>query len=121
MLKFKSETTGKNLILKFSGVYPPGSAGNRQARFISDKVKFYFNENISSHIPSRIILDFSDLDYVSGDAIGEVAIPFIEHNSPLSILAKGKTRDALLNLAPYTILGSPLVKISDSLSELMIE
>jgi hypothetical protein len=125
MLKFESRTVDKNLILKFSGVYPPGSSGNKHARFIAEKVNSYFNadksDDLSSDLSAYIILDFSDLDYVSGDAIGAMAIPFLKHNRPLSIFATGRTKEALLNLARTSLLGSSLIKISDNLNDLIVK
>jgi len=125
MLNFESYTVKKNLILKFSGFYPPGSAGNKHAQFIAETVTSYLNkdkpEDKFSGLPLNIILDFSELEYMSGDAIAGVALPFIKHNRSLSIFATGKTKLALLHLAQLSILSSKLIKISDHFEELMVK
>ena len=109
--KIGDHARGPLIAVKFGGTIPPGSAGNGFAGAMVEYLRSVVAEN---HAPG-VVLDLSELDYRSGDAIGGLATPLIVDGKccrPAAIVATGSTAQALAPLlAPNFILGVAGIKI----------
>ncbi len=105
-----TETPGIPLLaVVFGGRYAPGSEGNEFAR----EMVRYLRTTLNKVQPAGVLFDLTMLDYVWGDAIGELAIPLMEkgrqgppHFLPSAVVATGQTARALQPLLqPKFLLG----------------
>jgi hypothetical protein len=110
------ETPGIPLLaVVFGGRYAPGSEGNEFAR----EMVRYLRATLNEVQPAGVLFDLTMLDYVWGDAIGELAIPLMgkgrngpPHFLPSAVVATGQTAHALKPLLqPKFILGIAGVRL----------
>lgn len=95
--KVRDHPRGPLIVVNFSGVYPPGSAGNEFAEAMVE----FLRSVVAETQPGGIVLDLTRLDYVWGDAIGGLAMPLLAKREPLravAIVATGRTAGALAPL-----------------------
>ena len=89
---------GPVVIVKFSGYYPPGSAGND----VSGAMRNSVGEAVKKHSPSGVVLDMSDLDYVWGDGILGIFLPLdkggFKDFIASCVVAEGRTAQAFRSL-----------------------
>lgn len=85
----KNHRTGGLLV--FRGVYPPGSAGADDARYI----RWLLSEFYAMHHPDGLVVDCRELDYVWGD---DLSFPAPEATKadrcPLLIVLRPEQQDA---------------------------
>ncbi|HEY6971884.1 MAG TPA: hypothetical protein VJA94_21915 [Candidatus Angelobacter sp.] len=107
-----AETNGeilrRVLIVSFSGTYPPGSEGNRHAKYITIMAMY----GLVAFEPACLVLDFSDLSYSWGDAllgvfaeVGRYKNEKGEPPFPVLAVTSEKCRKAFLSLV--TLIGAP--------------
>jgi hypothetical protein len=79
-------------LISFSGHYPPGSRGTKNATFI----KWKLNEFVSLGFPYRLdglVVDFSELDYVWGDDLSDHPT-CCRHDFPILTVITEERREA---------------------------
>jgi hypothetical protein len=86
------------LILKFAGLYHPGSSGSPDATFIS-AVR---DAAMLHHEPDGLVLDFSELEYQWGDDLDNL-LPNDEalyywRQTPMAVVIGSKCREAIRTL-----------------------
>ena len=86
------------LIVKFTGLYHPGSSGSPDAGFIS-AVR---SAALYHYMPNGLILDFSELEYEWGDEMDNLlpnddAVYFWRH-TPMAVVVGAKCREAIRTL-----------------------
>lgn len=85
---------GPIVTVVFGGTYPPGSGGNE---FGLQMVGF-LRSALAETNAAAVVLDLLALDYIWGDAIVGLALPFVQENTgfrPAAIVATGRTAAAL--------------------------
>ena len=111
-----TETPGIPLLaVVFGGRYAPGSEGNEFA----GEMAGYLRATLNDVQPAGVLFDLTMLDYVWGDAIGELAIPLMDegqhgppHFLPSAVVATGQTAHALKPLLqPNFVLGVAGVRL----------
>lgn len=82
---FKWTKNTRNLyLLKFSGIYPHGSQGANEGKFIARKIR----ELMRDFSPKGLIIDFSNLNYEWGDDIEVYPWQFKKIENPLQFIFK---------------------------------
>jgi len=79
-----TKNTSKLYLLKFSGIYPHGSQGANEGKFIGRKIR----ELIRDFSPKGLIIDFSNLNYEWGDDIEIYPWQFKKLDNPLQFIFK---------------------------------
>jgi len=65
---------GPVICVAFRGYYPPGSAGGP----VAVAMREYISEVVAKHSPAALMFDLTGLDYVWGDSILSIVLPFWE-------------------------------------------
>jgi hypothetical protein len=86
-----SQVTSEAVVIRFVGVYPPGSAGND----LAGRMKLFVMRSIYGVAQKKVIIDLTELDYVWGDAICQVFYVAIEADCELTVVAQGRTLESL--------------------------
>ena len=122
---------GPVIVVRFSGVYPRGFAGNRFAYLMVGSLESVLVETGAA----GVVLDLTELDYGWGDAIGGLAMPLqcgtrvpagassgkLGRFRPAAAVASGITAQALKPLLePHTLLGIAGVKLFPTTLEAVV-
>lgn len=112
--KLGDHPRGPLIAVNFSGVYPPGSAGNEFARAMVE----FLRSALATTPACGVVLDLTQLDYVWGDAIGGLAIPFLAGGEVFrcaAIVATGRTARALEPLlGPNFLMGVAGMQLAET-------
>jgi hypothetical protein len=86
---------GSVVEIAFRGRYPIGSDGNSHG----SKMTAYTADVVKWERPATVLFNLTELRYEWGDAIGGIALPFLDRDTssftPACVVAKGKTARAL--------------------------
>jgi len=112
---------GPILCIAFRGYFPPGSADTIEGKPTSQ----YVRQLAAKHCTAAVMFDLTGLDYVWGDSILSIVLPFWDRKfpvtKPMCVVATGRTAEALQPFFdPLCIWGLLGVKFFDSLDDGLI-
>lgn len=86
-------------LVAFRGVYPPGSAGKDDARYI----RWLLSEFYTMHRPDGLVVDCRELEYVWGDDLDlPKREPYKADSFPLLVVLRPEQQEAFAYAIPRT-------------------